>query len=73
MITKNDEVIEEKTKSIDIKLIIRSIGRKFANAEWIEEKIKPKFLKLCKVEIEDGKYGIRNVLTAKKIVIGALS
>jgi len=72
-VTKNDEVIEEKTRSVDVKLIIRSTGRLFANAEWIREKIKPKFLKFCKVEIEDGKYGIRNVLTAKKIVIGALA
>jgi hypothetical protein len=73
MLTKNDDVIEDKTRSVDIELIIRSTGRLFANAEWIGEKIKPKFLKFCKVEIEDGKFGIRNVLTAKKIVIGALA
>ena len=66
--TKKDH---DAIKKFPLKMKITSVGKLFMNAEWIGQKMKPKMLARCNVEIAGGKLDIHRIITAKKIVIGA--
>jgi hypothetical protein len=59
----------DNIEDIPLGLKIISIGRSFMNVEWFGGKPKPKLLEKCEIIIEEGKYKIHRILTAKKVVI----